>query len=107
MPAEEPEAHNINEEDEFKADVNKLDDSMRVARAAANRFAVDARNQRRWSGGHTAKTHDALTRQLFDEELVVQGKTAEMEFLKKWQVYEHAEYSEAWARSGQRPINTK
>ncbi len=48
-----------------------------------------------------------MTRQELDEELVVQGKTAEMEFLKKWQVYEYADYSEAWANSGKRPISTK
>ena len=112
MAAENGKVHDImlkeDEENEFKEDVNKLGDKMRVAKAAANRLAVDAGNQRRRGpNAWTARTRDALTRQELDEELVVQGKTAEMEFLKKWQVYEYAEYSEAWTRSGKRPITTK
>ena len=73
------------------------------AKTAAHRSAVDRRNAQRY-GRYTLatqRTYDALTKQLLDEELVRQGKEADMSFLRQWQVYEHVAYEEAWAASGE------
>ena len=55
---------------------------MLRAEAAAHRDAVDGRNAERWkrqgAGQQVNKTYDALTKQVLDEELVRQGKLAEM-----------------------------
>ncbi len=75
------------------------------AKAAAHRGAVDRRNAERWKrpgAGQVKKTYDALTRQIIDEELVRQGKLAEMEFLRQWTVYEYATYDECMAETGKK-----
>ena len=57
--------------------------------------------------GPSSKTYDVLTRQLLDEELVIQGKAIEMAFIGQWRVYEYADYQEAYDRTGNKPISTK
>jgi hypothetical protein len=57
--------------------------------------------------GTSGKTYDALTRQLLEEDLVIQGKETEMALLHQWRVYDYADYSEAYDRTGKKPISTK
>ncbi len=57
--------------------------------------------------GTSGKTYDALTRQLLDEEQVIQGKETKMTFIHQWRVYDYADYSEAYDRTGKKPISTK
>ena len=56
---------------------------------------------------HGGRTYDVLTRQLIDEELVIQGKLAETAFIGQWKVYEYADYEEAYAETGRKPISTR
>ncbi len=52
------------------------------AGTAAHRGAVDARNARRHGHSGVKRTYDALTKQVLDDELVLQGKAAEMSCLE-------------------------
>ena len=70
-------------------------------------MANDLKRRNRQSSKHGTRTYDALTKQLLDEELVIQGKEVEMQFLYHWTVYEYAEYEEAHAETGRRPISTR
>ena len=72
-------------------------------------FAVDGTNQinTQQIQQNAGRIYDALTKQLIDEELVVQGKMADMEFLHLWKVYEYTDYDEALAETGRRPISTR
>ena len=48
-----------------------------------------------------------MTKQVLDEDLVVEGKTAEMQFIYQWRVYDYADYAEAQAETGRKPISTR
>ena len=67
----------------------------------------DLKRRDRWNVQHGKPTYDALTKQLLNEELVIQGKEAEMKFLREWAVYEYADYAEAHAETGKRLISTR
>ena len=105
---EECQQHEIQRDQQYAEELEDLEGKILLAGAAANRLAVDAKNRRRHPPGNgrdqhwnnaVKKTYDALTRQVLDDNLVVQGKTAELECLRKWHV-EYAEYSEAWEKRG-------
>ena len=106
---EECQQYEIQRDEQYNEELEELEGNILLAGAAANRLAVDAKNRRRHPPGNgryqhwnkaVKNTYDALTRQVLDGHLVVQGKTAELEFLRKWHVYEYTEYSEAWEKRG-------
>ncbi len=65
------------------------------------------RTTRPQTSQHGGRTYDALTKQLLDEELVIHGKLAEMDFIRQWNVYDYADYEEVYAETGRKPISTR
>ncbi len=109
MPATGEEVMNVETCETAEYDEEKVQGQILQSKSAAHQSAVDRRNAQRYGRQvlQNQRTYDALTHQLLDEELVRQGKEAEMSFLRQWQVYEYVTYDEAWAMSGKRPISTK
>ncbi|MDP6494880.1 MAG: reverse transcriptase domain-containing protein, partial [Dehalococcoidia bacterium] len=87
----------------FSAELHSLEE-MPQGVAAAGAMRKTGRPQSTQRGG---RTFDALTKQVLDEDLVVEGKTAEMEFIRQWKVYDYADYAEAQAETGRKPISTR
>ena len=102
MPGETEEVHHV-ELLKFQADEEPECQGGLEDTAMVN----DLKRRNQWDTQHGKPTYDALTNQLLNEELVIQGKEAEMKFLHKWAVYEYADYAEAHAETGKRPISTR